>query len=62
LIRLNGCDYRAAEPEILGRDEASDLIRSTFSPLERAGLRMLGICQFMRLHAEPIGQERPPGD
>jgi len=55
LIRLNGRDYRAAEPEILGGDEARDLIRSTFSPLERAGMRMLGIRQFMRLHAEPIG-------
>lgn len=61
LIRLDGRDYRAVEPEVLGRDEAGDLIRSTFSPLERAGLRMLGIRQFMRLHAGPIGQEPPPG-
>jgi deazaflavin-dependent oxidoreductase (nitroreductase family) len=62
LIRLNGRDYRAVEPEILGRDEAGELIRSTFSPLERAGFGMLGIRQFMRLHAEPIGQQRRPGD
>lgn len=62
LIRLDGRDYRAVEPEILGRDEAGDLIRSTFGPLERAGLRMLGIRQFMRLRAEPIGQKQPPGD
>ncbi len=62
LIRLNGRDYRATEPEIFSREEARDLIRSTFSPLERAGVRMLGIRPFMRLHAEPIGQERPPGD
>jgi hypothetical protein len=62
LIRLNGRDYRAVEPEIFGRNEAGDLIGSTFGPLERAGTRMLGIHQFMRLHAEPIGQERPPAD
>jgi deazaflavin-dependent oxidoreductase (nitroreductase family) len=52
-IRLNGRDYLAARPEILSRDEAGELIRSTFSPLERAGLRMLGIRQFMRLDAKP---------
>jgi hypothetical protein len=26
------------------------------------GFRILGIRQFMRLHAEPAGPERPPGD
>jgi deazaflavin-dependent oxidoreductase (nitroreductase family) len=62
LIRLNGRDYRAVEPEVLGRDEAGDLIRSMFSPPVRVSMRMLGIRQFMRLQAEPIGQQRPPGD
>ena len=61
-IRLNGRDYQATQPEILGRDQAGELIRSTFSPLERVGLRMLGIRQFMRLHAEPADHERSPGD
>jgi deazaflavin-dependent oxidoreductase (nitroreductase family) len=61
-IRLNGRDYRAAEPEILDRDEAGELIKSTFGPLERVGLRMLGIRQFMRLHAEPAGHEPSQGN
>lgn len=60
-IRLDGRDYRATQPEILGRDQAGELIRSTFSPLERVGLHMLGIRQLMRLHAEPAGHERSPG-
>jgi deazaflavin-dependent oxidoreductase (nitroreductase family) len=52
-IRLNGRHYHATNPEFVSREDAGDLIRSAFSPLERASLRLLGIRQFMRLHAEP---------
>jgi deazaflavin-dependent oxidoreductase (nitroreductase family) len=61
-IRIDGRTYHATNPQFLSRDDARDLLRSTFSPLERAGFRMLGIRQFMRLHAEPAGPERSPGD
>ena len=54
--------FTRIDPEIVGRDQAGELIRSTFSPLERVGLRMLGIRQFMRLHAEPADHERSPGN
>jgi len=52
-IRLNGRDYQASQPEFLGRDQASELIRQMFSPLERVSFRLLGIRQVMRLHAVP---------
>jgi deazaflavin-dependent oxidoreductase (nitroreductase family) len=52
-IRVNGRDYRATNPQFISREDAGDLIKSTFSPAERAGFRQLGIRQFMRLHAVP---------
>ena len=52
-IRLDGRDYQASQPEILGRNQARELIRPMFSPLERASFRLLGIRQFMLLHAVP---------
>jgi len=52
-IRLAGRDYQASQPEFLGRDQAKELIRPMFSPLERASFRLLGIRQFMLLHTVP---------
>ena len=52
-IRLDGRDYRASQPEFVGLDQASELIRPMFSALERASFRLLGIRQFMLLHAVP---------
>jgi hypothetical protein len=52
-IRLDGRDYQASQPEFLGLDQASELIRQMFSPLERVSFRLLGIRQVMRLHAVP---------
>lgn len=54
-IRINGRDYHATNPELLNREDAGNLLKSTFSPVERAGFRLLGIRQFMRLHAVPAG-------
>jgi hypothetical protein len=54
-IWINGRDYHATNPELLNREDAGDLLKSTFSPVERAGFRLLGIRQFMRLHAVPAG-------
>ena len=52
-IRLDGRDYQASQPEFVGLDQASELIRPMFSALERASFRLLGIRQFMVLHAVP---------
>jgi deazaflavin-dependent oxidoreductase (nitroreductase family) len=54
-LRVNGRDYDATQPEFLNPREAKQLVRSAFSPLERASFRMLGIRQFMRLHIVPAG-------
>ncbi len=59
-IRLNGRHYHATNPEFVSREDAGDLIKSTFSPLERAGFRLLGIRQFMRSHAVPARCECAP--
>jgi deazaflavin-dependent oxidoreductase (nitroreductase family) len=50
-IRLNGQDYDATQPEFVGPREA--LVRSAFSPLERASFRLLGIKQLLRLQVSP---------
>jgi len=52
-IRIEGTDYEATEPEFLDRQQAAPLAKAAFSPVQRAGFRMLGIRQFMRLHAAP---------
>lgn len=52
-LRVNGRDYDATQPEFLNPREAKQLVRSAFSPLERASFRMLGIRQFMSLHTVP---------
>jgi len=52
-IRLDGRDYQASQPEFVGLEQAGELIRPMFSPLERASFRLLGIRQFMVLHAVP---------
>ena len=54
-IRINGRDYHATNPELLNREDAGNLLKSTFSPVERAGFRPLGIRHFMRLPAVPAG-------
>jgi len=52
-IGINGRTYDATSPQFLSREEAGPLLKATFSSLQRAGMRMLGVRQFMRLHAVP---------
>ena len=54
-IRIDGRTYHATGPKVLSREEAGPLLNATFSPLQRAGTRMLGVRQFLRLHAMPAG-------
>ena len=51
-VRLGGHTYRATSPELDTWADDKVLIASTFNPALRAGYRLLGIRQFMRLHAE----------
>jgi deazaflavin-dependent oxidoreductase (nitroreductase family) len=50
-IRVNGREYTATQPQLLGIQEARQVVRAAFSPMERASFRMLGIRQVMTLHA-----------
>ena len=52
-IRIDGQDYDVIRPQFLTRQEARPQIAAAFSPMERAGFRMLGIRQVMRLDIVP---------
>ena len=54
-VRLGGHTYRATSPELVTWADDRALIASAFNPVLRAGFRLLGIRQFMRLHAVPTG-------
>lgn len=57
-IRLDGRDYEATHPEFLDRDQAKALYMPVSSRMERASFRLLGIRQFMCLHAMPVAPDR----
>jgi len=54
-VRLGGHTYRATSPDLVSWADDTALITSAFNPMLRAGFRLLGIRQFMRLHAELTG-------
>jgi deazaflavin-dependent oxidoreductase (nitroreductase family) len=52
-IRIKGEDYDATQPQIMSRQQAKPLVQAAFSPMERAGFRMLAIKQVMILRVVP---------
>src|SRR5258708_28493316 len=48
-IRIEGEDYDVTQPQRMSSQEAKPLVQAAFSPMERAGFRMLGIKQVMIL-------------
>jgi deazaflavin-dependent oxidoreductase (nitroreductase family) len=54
-VRLGGHTYRATSPELVTWADDKALVASAFNPVLRAGFRLLGIRQFMRLHAVLTG-------
>jgi deazaflavin-dependent oxidoreductase (nitroreductase family) len=52
-IRIEGDDYDVTQPQIMSRQEAKPLVQAAFSPMNRAGFRMLGIKQVMILRVVP---------
>ena len=54
-VRLRGHTYRATSPELVTWAADRALIASAFNPVLRAGFRLPGIRQFMRLHAVLTG-------
>ena len=58
-IRIEGQDYDVTSPHFISRQEARPLVQAAFSPMERAGFRMLGIKQVMSLRV--VSAEHRPG-
>lgn len=52
-LRLEGVDYEASAPALVGPKEANLHVRAAFGRLERSSMRMLGIRQFLRLSVVP---------
>jgi deazaflavin-dependent oxidoreductase (nitroreductase family) len=50
-VRINGRSYRATNPQFLSREQAGPLLQAAFSPVQRAGMRMLGVRQYLHLDA-----------
>ena len=59
-IRLNGADYEATAPEVVSKADARPVVRSAFSPVERAMFRMLGIKQFLLLQRDASPTDADP--
>ena len=58
-IRIEGEDYDVTQPQVMSRQEAKPLVQAAFSPMDRAGFRMLGIKQVMILRT--ASAEHLPG-
>ena len=58
-IRIKGEDYDVTQPQVMSRQQAKPLVHAAFSPMERAGLRILGIKQVMIL--QTVSTEHLPG-
>ncbi len=58
-IRIEGEDYDVTQPQFMSRQEAKPLVEASFSPMNRAGFRMLGIKQVMILRV--VSAEHLPG-
>jgi hypothetical protein len=57
--RIEGEDYDVTQPQFMSRQEAKPLVQAAFSPMNRAGFRMLGIKQVMTLSV--VSAEHLPG-
>jgi hypothetical protein len=58
-IRMDGENFDVTQPQVMSRQEAKPLVQSAFSPINRAGFRMLGIKQVMTLRV--ASAEHLPG-
>jgi hypothetical protein len=61
VIRWNGREHRATEPEVIDADEAA----KAFGPIPRFGIKAMGLNRFLRLsradarRAAASGRQRP---
>jgi hypothetical protein len=56
-IRIEGEDYNVTKPQIMSRQDAEPFVEAAFSPMNRAGFRMLGIKQVMILQVVSAGHQ-----
>jgi deazaflavin-dependent oxidoreductase (nitroreductase family) len=56
-IRIEGEDYNVTKPQIMSRQDAEPFVEAAFSPMNRAGFRMLGIKQVMILQVMSAGHQ-----
>jgi hypothetical protein len=56
---MDGENFDVTQPQVMSRQEAKPLVQSAFSPINRAGFRMLGIKQVMTLRV--ASAEHLPG-
>ncbi len=54
-IRIEGEDYDVTRPQVMSRQEAKPFVQAAFSPVNRAGFRMLGIKQVMIMRVVSAG-------
>jgi deazaflavin-dependent oxidoreductase (nitroreductase family) len=59
IIRIDGEDFDVSQPQVMSRREARPLVQAAFSPMDRAGFRMLGIKQVMILRV--VSAQHLPG-
>jgi deazaflavin-dependent oxidoreductase (nitroreductase family) len=57
-IRIEGEGYDVKSPQVMSLQEAKLLVQAAFSPMNRAGFRMLGIKQVMTLRV--VSAEHQP--
>lgn len=53
VVRFNGCSYQGTDPQFLAREDARPVLVAAFSPMLRAGTRLLGVRQFLLLRVVP---------
>jgi hypothetical protein len=58
-IRIDGEYFDVTQPQLMSRQEARPLVQAAFSPMDRAGFRMLGIKQVMILRV--VSAQHMPG-
>jgi deazaflavin-dependent oxidoreductase (nitroreductase family) len=58
-IRIDGEYFDVTQPQLMSRQEARPLVQAAFSPVDRAGFRILGIKQVMILRV--VSAQHLPG-
>ena len=50
-VALGGKNYHATQPQFVAAEDAKPVVRQSFNVINRAGFKLLGIRQYLFLHA-----------